>query len=214
MISNAAVVVTGREYRTVQRLSIDRVIATIAELVDEAGSDVTIIAVDGHSAAGKSTLAQRLAGRLGAAIIETDDFYRVLDPQVRERLDARGGVGLYYDWQRLREVLATIRAQGIASFEPYDWDRNRLSDRPLTVGPTRLAILEGLFAARPELADKIDISVLVESSSSVRAARQHERADASEEWFERWDAAERLYFQQVRPPDSFDFVVSDSCAGD
>ena len=193
-----------------QRLSSDRALTRIAELLEEAGSDAKIIAVDGHSAAGKSTFARRLAGRFGAAVIETDDFYRVLDPGIRERLDARAGLDQYYDWQRLRDVLAAIRAHGTATFESYDWECNQLSDHTVTVGPTRLTVVEGLFAARPEFADLIDISILVESPASARAARQLKRADASQEWLRRWDAAERHYLRDVRPPESFTLVVSDS----
>jgi cytidylate kinase len=94
----------------VQRLSGDGAIAAIGRLLDGTDARLTLIAVDGHSAAGKSTFARRLARRLSAAIIEADAFYRVLDPEVREALDARAGLDQYYDWQRLRSVLSMIRA--------------------------------------------------------------------------------------------------------
>ena len=40
---------------------------------------VTFVAIDGHSAAGKSTLAVALAGQLDGAVIAGDDFYRPMD---------------------------------------------------------------------------------------------------------------------------------------
>jgi uridine kinase len=191
-----------------QRLPNDEALAKLAECVDPHRDGVAIIAVDGHSAAGKSTFAVRVAARFDAAVVEVDDFYRVLDPHVREQLDARGGVDQYYDWQRLREVLTTIRAGRVATFEPYDWDHNQLSTSSKTIAGTRVAVVEGLFAARSELGDLIDISVLVESPQSIRAARQRQRADASDDWLKRWDAAERLYLEVIRPATAFDLVVA------
>jgi hypothetical protein len=31
--------------------------------------------------------------------------------------------------------------------------------------------------------------------------------DASREWLARWDAAERMFFRRIRPPETFDIVV-------
>jgi uridine kinase len=83
----------------------------------------------------------------------------------------------YYDWQRLREVLTTIRAGRATTFEACDWHPNQLSTSSKTIAGARLAVVEGLFAARPELADLIDISVLVESPQSIRAARRTRRRE-------------------------------------
>jgi uridine kinase len=193
-----------------QRLSSDEALARLAESVDQDRDGVAIVAVDGHSAAGKSTFAARIAARFGAAVVEVDDFYRVLDLHVRDALDARAGVDQYYDWQRLRDVLTTIRAGQTAAFEPYDWERNTLSQSLKTIEAAHLAVVEGLFAARPELDDLIDISVLIESPPSTRQARQRQRGDATDDWLKRWDAAERLYLEVIRPATSFDLVVSSS----
>ena len=202
--------VRGRDYQTVQRSSSDEALARLAEFVDRDRDGVAIVAVDGHSAAGKSTFAARVAARFGAAVVEVDDFYRVLDPHVRDDLDARAGIDQYYDWQRLRDVLTTVRAGRTATFEPYDWDRNTLSPNLKTIEASHLAVIEGLFAARPEFDDLIDISVLIESPPSTRQARQRQRADATDDWLKRWDAAERLYLDLIRPATSFDLVVSNS----
>ena len=70
-----------------------------------------LVAIDGHSAAGKSTLARKIADTLPAVtLVHTDDFYRVMDEAARTQLDAQGGYEQYYDWQRLEvEVLAPLQ---------------------------------------------------------------------------------------------------------
>ena len=68
-------------------------------------------------------------------------------------------------------------------------------------------ILEGLFVSRRELDAFVDRFVLVETPAALRCCRQTERADASSEWLERWDAAERHFFRHMRPPATLDLVV-------
>ncbi|MFM7535196.1 MAG: AAA family ATPase [Acidimicrobiales bacterium] len=62
------------------------------------GDRITLIGVDGHSAAGKSTFAARLAERLDASLVRGDDFYRVMDAAERARLTPEEGMRSYYDW--------------------------------------------------------------------------------------------------------------------
>ncbi|MEZ4660409.1 MAG: hypothetical protein R2911_22865 [Caldilineaceae bacterium] len=50
------------------------------------------MAIDGHSAVGKSTLAKTIANSVtSVSIVHTDDFYRVMDKDERAQLDAQGG---------------------------------------------------------------------------------------------------------------------------
>lgn len=167
-----------------------------------------LLAVDGHSAAGKSMFADALAGRTGAAVVRGDDFYRVMDEAERAELAPAEGVELYYDCQRMRdEVLLPLRAGTPAVYHPYDWHSGRLASRFVTVPVAGVVILEGLFVSRRELQPLVDRSVLVDTPVGVRRRRQTERADASPEWLQRWDAAERYFFGLVRPRQTFDLVV-------
>jgi len=175
----------------------------------QATAIVRIVAVDGHSAAGKSAFADSLTQRVDASIVHGDDFYRVMDDSERERLTAKQGADTYYDWQRMRsEALTPLRSGCPATFHPYDWERNDLDERTVTVEPAPIVIVEGLFVSRPELEDLVDLSVLVMCPDDVRWRRQLERADAEEAWLVRWEAAEHLFFHRTRPPDAFDIVVN------
>lgn len=194
-------------------VNFDRAIAEIGRRVAEAGDLITLIGVDGHSAAGKSTFAANLAGRLDAPLVRGDDFYRVMDSSERARLTPEEGMRSYYDWQRMRdEVLLPLRSGQGATYRPYDWDLNELSGRHVIVRSAAVVVVEGLFVARPELETLIDITVLVTASPIVRGKRQALRADGTDAWLRRWDAAETWYFKQVRPVNHFDLVVEASDA--
>jgi hypothetical protein len=70
-------------------------------------------------------------------------------------------------------------------------------------------LLDGAYSSRPELADVLDLSVLVEAAPTTREARlgAREEADFLRQWHARWDLAEQYYFGHVRPRSAFDVVL-------
>lgn len=164
-------------------------------------ADVLVIAIDGHGAAGKSTLAAAVAEATGAALVHTDDFFDPAAP--REQ-----GLSGYYDWRRLRaEALEPLRAGRAAEFRRFDWEHGRGLDGTVSVAPGPLIVLEGVFSASPELSDLVDRSVLVDTPEPERLRRLRAQTTPSE-WDDEWLKAEQAYFGLTRPPPSFDLVVS------
>ncbi len=169
-----------------------------------ASSAVTVLAIDGHGAAGKSTIADAVAEATGAALVHTDDFF-----QARPAA-APGGRPLadYYDWRRLRaQALEPLRARRGAAFRRFDWERGRGLDGLVTVGPGDLILVEGVYSAAPELIDLVDRSVFVNTPEHERLRRLRSRV-RPEEWDDEWLIAEQAYFGRTRPPSSFDLIVS------
>ena len=174
-----------------------------------AARDVVAVALDGFSGSGKSTLTHRLATQLGGAVLEGDDFYRVMDDRRRWDLGPSEGADLYFDWERLRDAALTpLRSGAAAIYSPYDWAAGGgLSARSVTVGPASVVFVDGVYSSRPELSALIDLAVLVDTSQHVRDARIASRKHGNDRWHSRWTAAEKYYFEQVRPRDSFNLVV-------
>ena len=75
--------------------------------------------------------------------------------------------------------------------------------------PTDIVILEGAYSARSELADLLDLRVLLHTDPDIRMSRLGAReGDAyRDDWFARWDEAEQHYFGSVMPQDAFDLGV-------
>jgi uridine kinase len=59
---------------------------------------LVLVAIDGHSAAGKPTLALILQSTLESTTIHGDDFYRVMPETERSQLGPAGGYNRYFDW--------------------------------------------------------------------------------------------------------------------
>jgi uridine kinase len=70
-------------------------------------------------------------------------------------------------------------------------------------------ILEGAYSARPELADLLQLRVLLDTPDAVRDARLRAREgdDYVDGWMARWADAEAHCFGHVMPRSAFDLVL-------
>jgi uridine kinase len=176
-----------------------------------------VVALDGRSGAGKSVLAQAVALHTGGCVLEGDDFYAPrLDREGLAAAAARSAAELaddgVIDWRRLRsEALEPLAAGRPARYHPYDWESGdgRLLEREVVVRPAPVVIVDGVYSARPELADLVHLRVLVSASDDLRARRILERGDEDETgWPAVWASAEQHYFTHVSPPGGFDLHVT------
>ncbi len=177
------------------------------------------VAIDGRSGAGKSTIAGQVARGLNAALIPTDDFFAASITDAEwDQLSPEGRALAAIDWKRIRsEVLEPLRAERAASWRPFDFAAGQRPDgtygyknEPVEVGPSPVIIVDGAYSSRPELADLLDYTVLVEAPEPMRLARlgSREHSGFLAAWHQRWAQAEEYYFTKVRPSSSFHLVVN------
>ncbi len=180
-----------------------------------AGSPPLVVCLDGPSGAGKSTLANALAVRTGAVVLEGDGFYSprlgAMGLAWARTLSEEALVEEVIDWRRLRaQGLEPLLAGREARYHPYDWDADDGSlglQARLAAGP--LVVLEGVYSARPELRDLVDLTVYVQTPEPVLAARLAAREQDDPGWAALWRSAERHYFRS-HPRASYDLVVQGS----
>lgn len=190
-------------------LSVQDLVACIRNLC--ARRRVTVVGVDGRSAAARDKVAAALASVLDGVVVTADDF------KGRSRSDQAVSpsdfVRDFYDWARLqREALLRLRAGAPTSFRYYDWEARRLTTTMKTLEPARLVLLEGLFSSAPVLANLVDARVIVEGPSLSSAVGLG--AVSGRSTMELWRLAEDWFFSSVSPPVSFDFRVRLSGAAD
>lgn len=166
-----------------------------------------VVAIDGRSGTGKSTLARALADRLAATVIEGDDFY--VGGTGIEGDPPQSRAARCIDWQSQRRVLSALRAGQAASYHAFDWDAfdGSLSPESTWVAPARVLILEGAYSARPELRDLLDVTILATVPKTVREARLLEREGEIGPWERQWHEAEDWYYAHAAPEAGFDLVL-------
>ncbi|MFY0408315.1 uridine kinase [Solicola sp. PLA-1-18] len=204
-----------------------RVLDEVAAIVLAAGDGRLRVAVDGRTAAGKSTFGHELAGRLadaGRPVLRAslDDFKR---PWAERHLyDRESGEGFYrnaFDHDQVRDLLLDPAAPGgsgdvvLCALDTFaQVARTDVVDH---VPPDGVLVVDGVFALRPELDDAWDVRVRVEVPAAVALARGVRRddptwsgADPTELHRDRYAAAEAVYLREVDPLSHADVVVDNT----
>jgi hypothetical protein len=152
-------------------------------------------------------------------VLPLDDFFAAQIPDHEwEARTAAEKVRDVHAWARVRaEALTPLREGRTARWHPFDFAAGLRPDGTYGMSaevvvrePGPLVVLEGAYAGAPQLADLVDLAVLVigpaEDEREQRLAAREEAAFLAA-WHARWDEAEAFYFGQLRPPESFDLVV-------
>lgn len=200
------------------------ILAKIERLRGVLGRPV-VIALDGGSGAGKSTIAESLTRLAEIALVRLDDFYQTVIPESElGRKTAEQRLNFVFDWSRVRkEALEPLRAGRPGRWHAFDFVRGvgetgtyELEEQATEVAPAPTVLVEGAYSASPPLRDLIDLAVLVHTPPRGRHSRTVARGDNAEfltQWHQIWDEVERYYFEQVCPPESFDLVIDNSYDG-
>jgi uridine kinase len=166
-----------------------------------------MVAIDGRSGVGKSTFVRALAELTDAAVIDGDDFFAG-GPEVGTDPPAARAERCI-DWRRLRGTMETLREGRSASYCAFNWEAfdGSLRSVPTLIETAHVVIVEGVYTARPELADLLDLRVLVRVPDRVRDKRLLKREGTIGPWETQWHEAEDWYFAAVAPPTHFDRIV-------
>ena len=106
------------------------------------------------------------------------------------------------------EALLPLSQRRTARYAPFDWDvYDGSHGPPKTVGASDVVIVDGVYSARPELADLVHVRVLLEVPAEVRSRRLAGRHDALD-LVHFWDRAEQYYFAEICRPHGFDLRLS------
>lgn len=177
------------------------------------GGACTRVGVDGVDGAGKTVFAAELADTLrrqGREVVQIslDDFHHVRAIRYRRGRTSPEGFWLdSFDYPRFAaEVLRPLGPGGSRRYRPrgHDLGTDRVLDGPfLTAGAGAVAVVDGLFLHRQELAGLWDFTIFLEVPFTVTAARMAQRdgssPDPTHSSMARYVEAQRRYFSECEP---------------
>jgi|SRR5271166_5215095 len=142
-----------------------------------------LVAIDGLPLSGKTTLAQRLIKELGAECLWLDDFVK---PEVE--WPSRDMPSFPFDYIRYDDFVAAVRSLAHnrrCSFHPYDWEAGRIADEVKVIREDGIALVEGVSALHPDLAQLYDLRIWIDSDAKSTLAASFERGVGS--WAREWE---------------------------
>lgn len=154
-----------------------------------AGGGVAVVGITGRVGSGKSAL----AGRLGAAILSTDDYlpdYQAVPYHERDEPH-------HLDWGRLLSDIAVLRSGRSARVPVWSFQSHRREgEREVSSGP--VVVCEGIHALHQRVRGVLHVGVVVQAPADVRWARwEHLERTGERGWgVER----ARAFFEQVAEP--------------
>ena len=169
-----------------------------------------LVALDGMSASGKTTLAAALASRFPAsAVVHMDDFTIPFEDRFPGYFDAQLSNA---DLARFdREVLSPLLAGRDARYRPYVCHPEPGFLAPVTLAAdTRLLIVEGAYCLHPRLFDCYDLRVLCTVSPRVQRERILQRNGSAqlERFLRLWIPMENRHIGAHGLADRCDLMLS------
>lgn len=148
------------------------------------------IAIDGRSAAGKTSLAAAIAKKTDCTVLHTDDFF--IPPERRGENFSKPGGNI--DMDRLIKALSCLLNDQKAEYERYLCSEKRFSET-VTVLPKSIVLLEGSYSCHPLLWGLFDLHVFLDINAYEQKKRVLSRnGENSGAFFSIWIPREEEYF--------------------
>ena len=139
-------------------------------------SDVIVIGVAGGTGSGKTTLVKALVNRFGdnITVLSHDNYYKRHDELTyEERTKLNYDHPNAFDTPLLVQHLDALRAGQAIECPTYDYTVHNRAAETITVTPAKVIVVEGiLIFAEPELRERLDIKLFVDTDADVRILRR------------------------------------------
>ncbi|MCL2456402.1 MAG: uridine kinase [Defluviitaleaceae bacterium] len=144
-----------------------------------------IIAIDGRSAAGKTTLANKISD----AVIHIDDFFLPKNLRTPER-------EINFHHERFAcEVLPFLRGNEAFSYKIFDCARGDFfGERKIL--PAKIRVVEGSYSHHPILGEYMDLRVFcdIDAHSQITRIESRNGKISAKVFSEKWIPSEEKYF--------------------
>ena len=165
-----------------------------------------LVALEGGSASGKSTLGAALAREMDATLVHMDDFFLPMELRTPERFAQPGG---NVHWERvLTEVL-----QPLTEGKPLEYGVFNCAvmavDQICRETPKDIVIVEGAYSLHPRLRTFYDLKIVIEVEESTQKERILARNGEKtlQRFLREWIPLERAYFEACGVKDCCDIVL-------
>ena len=165
-----------------------------------------VLAIEGGSASGKSTLSDILIEKYDCTIIHMDDFFLQPFQRTPSRFKEVGG---NIDKERfIEEVLPFLKSGEKIYYRKFDCSKMSLGEL-IEVIPKNLIVVEGVYSMHQEFGKYYDFSVFLDIDESLQKRRILKRntLEFAKRFFDEWIPLENEYFTKTNIISRCDMVI-------
>jgi uridine kinase len=171
-----------------------RIAPALGRAAPRAGA-TRVVAIDGRSGAGKSSLAATLARQLNAPVVSLEGLYGGWDGLER-------GIDLL-----VSEVLKPLAAGRAARVPRYDWVAREWAE-PLLLEPPEVLIADGVGSGARRAAAFESLLIWLEVPAPTRKQRALDRdGETFAPYWDQWAAQEDQMLAREHTPDRADIII-------
>ena len=176
----------------------------IKDIRQERGS--CIVAIDGNSGSGKSTVAAQISAACGGAtVIHMDDFFLPFELRTTDRLAEPGG---NIDYERFNnEVIKGISSGRSFSYRVFSCSNGTYSLKKAFCSP--VYIIEGVYSLHPHWINSIDLKIFFKIDAKTQQERILYRngPEMLRNFTEKWIPMENSYFNFYKIAENCELTV-------
>ena len=168
----------------------------LEELEKYSAAKPIVVAIDGRSCAGKSTLAEMLSLVYQASIVHMDDFFLPQNLRTPQRYAQAGG-NVHYE-RFIEEVLPHIRSGEAFKYRRFNC---RIMDygEEVLVNKANLMLVEGAYSLLPCFGEYYDLAIFMDIEPKEQLARlKHRNPLLLRDFQEKWIPLEEKYFETLK----------------
>ncbi len=168
--------------------------------------DKLIIAIDGKSTSGKTTLANKLLELYDCNVFHIDDFYLPFELRTQHRMDEIGG---NIHFERLTdEVINNLSSENSFKYGVFDCSEGKITHYVKTE-PKRINIIEGVYCMHPCIKNIYNLRIFLEISEDKQILRLKQRnPEKFEQFINQWIPRENKYFNSINLSDDYDLIIN------
>ena len=153
-----------------------------------------IVAIDGMTGSGKSSLAQELSQEYNAPIFHADDFFLLPELRTEQRLNEPGG-NIHYE--RMKEEVIDPLIKGklndIIIYKPFNCKIQNF-DKEKNNKINKVNIVEGSYCLNPYFGKYYDLSIFLKINQKEQIERLTKRAPKMiDNFINKWIPLEKKY---------------------
>lgn len=185
---------------------IEDIIAAIKEYVATSKVENSIVvAIDGMSASGKTTLANEISNYFSVDVIHMDDFFLPCELRTENRYNEIGG-NVHYE-RFTEEVLPHLKSNHSFKYSIFDcslMDYNGVRN----IKESSLRIVEGSYSQHPYFKDYADIKIFCKIDTDKQLDRIIKRngEEKAVRFKNEWIPLEERYFKSLNLDDNIIFT--------